>query len=181
MAHWYFVDLVMIGDRKDINAFNRIALQLPVLSDYVIDRNGKPVTFVMYEDMVFEKPRLWRKYWWCSGYRFQTRVAEPAVEMVRDVSKRFPGLCFRLDWDFEHEEFGTHFIRRGRIESHEFDAESRREDLFQELTGGAEDYDEDVFWEIDGKVAQEFADRFEKLWQPKIYRILDAQRHRKMR
>ena len=178
MGHWYFADLATVGERRDVNAFNRIALTLPVLSDYVIARNGKPVTSVMFEDMVFEKPGPWGKHWWISRYRFQTKIIEPVFDMVQDVSKRFPGLSFRLDWDFEHEEFGTRLVRGGRVESHEYDAESRREALHRELTGAADDDDEEVCWEIDDRVVQEFSDRFDKLWRPKIYRALYSRRRR---
>jgi hypothetical protein len=178
MANWYFVDLAVIGVKKDVNAFNRIALSLPVLSDYVITRNGKPITSVMFEDMVFEKPEPWGKHWWSSWYRFQTRDLEPVFDMMQDVSKRYSGLCFRLDWDFEHEEFGTRLVRGGRVESHEYDAESRREALYKELTSATDGDDEGVDWEIDTRVAQEFSGRFDKLWRPKIYRTLYSRRRR---
>lgn len=92
MSQWYFVDLSPVGVRKEVNAFNAIALKLPVLSDYVVSRRGKPITSVMFEDMVFEKPQPWGTNWSSSTFRFQTKIVEPAIEMVQDVSKRLPGL-----------------------------------------------------------------------------------------
>jgi hypothetical protein len=178
MGNWYFIDLGVIGAKKNVNAFNRIAASLPVLSDYISARNGKPITSVMFEDMVFEKPEPWAKHWWRSWYRFQTRVLEPVFEMVQDASKQYPGLCFRLDWDYEHEEFGTRLVRGGRVESYEYDAESRREALYQELTSVTDGDDEEICWEIDARVAQEFSDRFDKLWRPKIYHTLYSRRRR---
>lgn len=53
MSQRYFVDLSPVGVRKEVNAFNAIALKLPVLSDYVVSRRGKPVTSVMFEEGVF--------------------------------------------------------------------------------------------------------------------------------
>lgn len=182
MAVWSFLDLAVIGDKKDVNAFDRVAMQLPVLSDYVIEKKGRPVTTVMFEDMVSEKPRRWRNYWWRSEYHFQTKNEKPAVAIIRRVSNRFPYLCFWLDCDCEHEEFRTHFIRNGRIESHKLDARQRIDDLYQRLTNGAEDCDlDDVDSQIDETVVQEMAARFKRLWQPKIHRILDARRRRKAR
>lgn len=86
MGTWNFVSLNIIGDKKDVSAFNRVALKLPVLSNYVIERNGKPVTQAMYEDMIFEKPQRWCKHWWHSWYHFSTRITESAVGNKRDAS-----------------------------------------------------------------------------------------------
>jgi hypothetical protein len=130
----------------------------------------------MFEDMVFEKPEPWGRHWWSSWYRFQTRVLEPVFDMLQEASKRYPGLGFRLDWDFEHAEFGTRLVRGGRAQSHEYDAEARREALYQEMTSVMNGDDEEVCWEIDAKVVREFRDRFDKLWRPKIYRTLYSRR-----
>jgi hypothetical protein len=86
MSTWNLISLAVIGDKKDVSAFHRVALHLPFLSHYVIERNGKPVRYAMFEDMIFEKPWLWCKHWWRSCYHFTIRDVEPAVEMVQDVS-----------------------------------------------------------------------------------------------
>jgi hypothetical protein len=179
MSTWNFISLAVIGVKKDVSAFNRVALQLPVLSQYVIERNGKPVRSAMFEDMIFEKPWRWCKHWWRSCYHFMIRDVEPAVEMVQDVSKRHLNLCFRLDWNCEHEQYRTHLIRRGRVEYRDFDGGERRLDLLEELTGGAEDYGDEVEWEIDMIVTSEFERQFEKLWHRRTYKILYDQLHRK--
>jgi hypothetical protein len=174
MSHWYFAHLAVTGNRKDVNAFNRIALRLPVLSDYVTSRNGRPVTQVLYEDMVFETPLRWGQHWWRSWYLFQTRDIVPATEMVRGVSREYSGLCFQLDWDFEHEEFGSHFFRRGRDDSCKFDGQALRERIVQQLSRGKEDDNE----EVDDRFCEEVDRRLGSLWRKKTYDILRSQNHR---
>src|SRR5262249_18447352 len=176
MGTWSFVSLTVVGDKKDVSAFDRAAPQLPVLSHYVTERAGKPITYAMFEDMVVEKPRRWRKQWWYSSYLFATKDPDPAVEMVQDVSTQHPNLCFQLDWNCEREEFRTHFIRRGRVEYQDFDAMDRRDELFTQLSGSCEKtedelHDEGIDWQIDDIITDEFTALFAKLWHARIYRI----------
>jgi len=179
MGTWSFVSLTVIGDKKDVSAFDRVALQLPVLSDYVIERDGKPITWAIFEDMIFENPRRWCKHWWHSCYHFSTRVPESAIEMVQDVSKKYTSLCFQVDSNCEHEELRSNFIRRGRVEYQDYNAAQRREALFKELTCGVDDGNDEVDWEIDAIVSDEFKARCKRLWHRRIYRVLYAQRRRK--
>lgn len=175
MGNWYYAGLAAIGERRDVTAFRRVALKLPVLADYVVSRKGKPVTSVMFEDMVVEKPEPWGRHWRCGWYRFQTSDIEPVIETVREASLTYPRLCFRLDWNLEYEEFGTRLVRRGKATFHEFDASARREALYLELSDadGEEGVDD---WEIDSRVSEEYRQRFDKLWRPRVYRILYSQR-----
>jgi len=177
MATWTGVSLTVIGEKKAVSAFDRGALQLPVLSEYVTERDGKPITWAIFEDMIVEKPSRWCRYWWCSGYHFMTKDPQPTIEMVQDVSSNHLNLCFQLDWDCEHEEFRTHFVRRGRLESKAFDAKRRRHKLFEELTDGS-DGDDAVDWEINAIVSREFSETCRRLWHSRIYGILYSQRRR---
>lgn len=175
MGTWNYVSLAVIGEKKEVNAFNRIALTLPVLCDYVTKRRGKPVSSAMYEDMVFHQPSRWGTSWWWTRYSFSLNASEP-VEMVRHASKMFPQLCFRLDWDVEHEEFGTLLARKGRIQgSYRIDADALRDLLFNTMPWGEDDDENDVHLEIDCLLAEAFGNRFDQLWSFRICRILNSQ------
>jgi hypothetical protein len=201
-----FLHLAVTGGTKlEVDAFDRIALSLPVLSEYVIERDGKPIDYAMYEDMVFEPPRRWGRHWWRSRYDFNMIEPRPAVELLQSASSKFPRLCFQVDWSYEHEEYGSYFCYRSKVEAREYAGQRLRERFYQQLvkaasTGGyikgwprapkkrivqywtrPEDDGQDeialaVDSYVDGRFCEVIYARLEKLWRRKTFDILRAQR-----
>jgi len=175
LATWSFLSLSVVGPKSAVCAFDRTALGLPVFSEYTTSRKGKKVTDVLLEDMVVESPVRWGR-WWYSQYRLQIKYHDETVEVVEKASRDHPRLCFQLDVDTEHEEFQSFLLRRGRVRSMDFDAESVRVKAEEELSNRGEEVQE---WELDELVLERIQEQMDLCWRSQMIRCLAAQSVRK--